>query len=352
MLLTGIHVGGGVSPTDGFADNRLDGLHEGGEVSWPNRAWGLPIQGTMPTIVTPLLVAAAALAMCSCSSSRDSTGKTGADSAQPEHVEVSVSNEGVFIDHNSCGGGDTTLLFVHGWAIDQSYWSSQVDDFCPDYHVVTIDLPGHGRSGKNRKGWTVEDYAGDVRAVIDQLHLENVVLVGHSMAGNISLEAALNNDKVLAVVGVDNFKGVAGAYSDEMKARIADFIHQLRTDFDETAEAYVRRGLFQPTTDSAVVRRVLQSVEEVDSAVAAETMAGVFEYAPKAGERLSQLGKPLYLINSSAGPTDEAALRATGVTVTLLDVGPTGHYPMLEDPQAFDTRLRQVLQDIGTARRR
>jgi pimeloyl-ACP methyl ester carboxylesterase len=195
-----------------------------------------------------------------------------------------------------------------------------------------------------------DDY--EIKTESRQLHLENVILIGHSMAGNISLEAALNNDKVLAVVGVDNFKDVAGAYSDEMKTRVADFIHQLRIDFDATAEAYVTRALFQPTTDSAVVRRVLRGVQDVDSAVAAETMAGVFEYAPKAGERLAQLRKRLYLINSSARPTNAAELRATGVTVTVLEVGPTGHYPMLEDPQAFDSRLRQVLRDVETAGRK
>lgn len=265
-------------------------------------------------------------------------------------IEVQVSNGGVLIAHESCGAADTTLLFIHGWAIDRTYWHDQVNAFCPQYHVVTVDLPGHGRSGKNRDGWSVEDYAGDVRAVIDQLHLENVVLVGHSMAGNISLEAALGNEMVLAVVGVDNFKGVSGPYSDAMKTRIAEFIHQLRTDFEATAEAYVRRGLFQPTTDRVVRQRVLRSVRQMDPDVAAEAMAGVFAYAPAAGTRLALLHKPLYLINSSARPTNVEELRATGVDVTLLDVGPTGHYPMLEAPDAFNARLREVLREIGSGR--
>lgn len=289
--------------------------------------------------------------MCSRSGPGHPTGRAKDGLPETSAAVVRVSNKGVFIDHKSCGRGDTTLLFVHGWAIDQTYWSNQMEEFCPEYHIVTIDLPGFGKSGKNRKAWTVEAYASDVRAVIDQLHLEHVVLIGHSMAGNIILEAALNNDKVMALVGVDNFKAVGVAFTDDMKTRIAAFIHQLQTAFDATAVAYVRRNLFQPTTDNTVRHRVIQSVREVDPAIGAETMAGVFEYAPREAERLSQLKKPLYLINSSATPTDTAALRSTGVTFRVLDVGPTGHYPMVEAPQAFNRLLREVLRDIGTATR-
>lgn len=286
--------------------------------------------------------------MGSCGGSPDSTGKTDADPSGMVAAEARVSDRGVSIDYKSCGGGDTTLLFVHGWAIDQTYWSSQMEEFCPGYHVVTMDLPGHGKSGKNREAWAVEDYAGDVRAVLDHLDLENVVLIGHSMGGNIILEAGLDNDRVLALVGVDNFKTVGAVYTDEAKVRIAELIDQLRTHFDSTAVAYARRYLFQPTTDSAVVQRVLESVQEVDSVVATAAMAGVVEYTPRESNRLSHLEKPLYLINSSATPTDTAGLRSTGVDFKVLDVGPTGHSPMLEDPQAFDSLLRQVLQDIGT----
>ena len=49
------------------------------------------------------------------------------------------------------GDGKFTLLFVHGWCIDQSYWSNQVAAFNSNYKIVTIDLPGFGKSGTNRK---------------------------------------------------------------------------------------------------------------------------------------------------------------------------------------------------------
>jgi pimeloyl-ACP methyl ester carboxylesterase len=61
-----------------------------------------------------------------------------------------------------------------------------------EYTVVALDLGGHGQSGHNRENWTIEDFAKDVRAVIDGLHLNNVILVGHSMGGEIILQTALH----------------------------------------------------------------------------------------------------------------------------------------------------------------
>src|SRR5690606_2304409 len=117
-----------------------------------------------------------------------------------------------------------------------------------------------------------------VRAVIDQLELDHVILIGHSMGGDIILEAAIDNDRVVALVGVDNFKAVGAEYTDEERAQIAAFLDQLRTNFDTAAVGYSKTYLFQPTTDSTAVERVIQSVVAVDSTIAAATLEQLFEY--------------------------------------------------------------------------
>ena len=300
----------------------------------------------MYSTIKLFLLTTATVAICACGGPKTSNEETSADAIETAPPEVRVNNNGIFIDHKSCGEGDTTLLFVHGWAIDQTYWSDQVEAFCPDYQIVTIDLPGHGNSGSDRDSWTVEDYAGDVKAVIDQLHLNNVILIGHSMAGDIILEAATNNNKVIALVGVDNFKDVGAEYTEEIQAQISAFIDQLKTNFDTVATAYSKTYLFHPTTDSAVVDRVITNVVETDSSIATTTLQKLFEYAPKEADRLSQVNKKLYLINSSATPTDSAGLKATGVTYKILDMGATGHYPMIEASEKFNTLLRSALEDI------
>jgi pimeloyl-ACP methyl ester carboxylesterase len=136
------------------------------------------------------------------------------------------------IDYNMYGDGDTTLFFVHGWCINQTYWDEQVDYFKDKYKVVTLDLPGHGKSDHNRSEWTIRNFGSDVILMIDALRLNNVVLVGHSMGGNIILEAAVAKpDAVIGFVGVDNFKNLAVETSDVQKAEMAGFVSQMRTDY-------------------------------------------------------------------------------------------------------------------------
>ena len=130
------------------------------------------------------------------------------ESSAAEALPSAVISLGTNISYQTCGSGEITLLFVHGWCINQGYWSYQSDGFCSDYKIVTMDLPGFGNSGKDRNNWTIEQFGKDVSEVIEQLDLKQVVLIGHSMGGDIILETALNNDKVIALIGVDNFKEV------------------------------------------------------------------------------------------------------------------------------------------------
>ena len=61
-----------------------------------------------------------------------------------ENVTAKVNN--TTIAYNQYGKADTTLLFVHGWCINKEYWKDQSKYFSDKYKVVTLDLPGFGRS--------------------------------------------------------------------------------------------------------------------------------------------------------------------------------------------------------------
>jgi len=257
-----------------------------------------------------------------------------------------VISEGTSIDYQVCGSGDITLLFVHGWCINQGYWSYQLDGFCSDYKIVTLDLPGYGNSGKNRNNWSIEQYGRDVNEVIDQLQLDQVVLVGHSMGGDIILEAALENDKVVALVGVDNFKEVGMQFDDQLREEIDGFLDILGSNFSEVAPAYAEGALFHPNTDTMVIQRVIDDILASDSTIAVTSLESLFEYTPREAQKLSMLKQKLYLINSGNTPTDTVALSETGAGFEVLEIEGTGHYPMIEKPGEFNQLLKIVLDQV------
>jgi hypothetical protein len=110
---------------------------------------------------------------------------------KPPSARHSVrSTDGLAIAYDARGKGETAVLFIHCWACDRTFWNRQVDVFRHEYRVVTLDLAGHGASGRDRRSWTIPRLAADVRTVIEHLRLTRVVLVGHSLGGPVALEAA------------------------------------------------------------------------------------------------------------------------------------------------------------------
>ncbi len=110
---------------------------------------------------------------------------------------------GVPIQYERYGSGDSTIVFVHGWTCDRSYWREQIDAFAADHTVIAIDLAGHGQSGDGRDDWSIAAFGEDVAAVVAAEDVANFILVGHSMGGPVVIEAALALDgRVEQVIAV------------------------------------------------------------------------------------------------------------------------------------------------------
>jgi pimeloyl-ACP methyl ester carboxylesterase len=99
--------------------------------------------------------------------------------------------DGIDLAFTDVGQGDRTLLLVHGLGSYMPVWSRNLDALARNARVVAIDLPGYGKSGKANYAYSMAFYARVVDRVIDALHLQHVVLVGHSMGGQIAMTHAL-----------------------------------------------------------------------------------------------------------------------------------------------------------------
>lgn len=295
-----------------------------------------------PAILFPILISLLMLTSCG-------NQKTQEVASTPDIQEkVELRNEGVFIHHQLFGKGDTTLLFVHGWCIDQTYWNQQIEALKDQYQILAIDLVGFGKSGKNREQWSMEAYGRDIRAAIDQLKLENVILIGHSMGGDVILEAAIENDKVIALIGIDNFKDVGQGLDEKAQEEIGNFMTMLKGNFSVVAPAYAEQFLFHPNMDTTLREQLKSDFASSDSVSAIGSLEALFAYAEKEAKQLTRLKQKLYLINSTAIPANWEGLIKSGASYEVFDIDGTGHYPMLEKPQVFNKLLEQALQKIST----
>ena len=89
---------------------------------------------------------------------------------------------------------DISLIFLHGWGQNIEMMSSLAKPFIKKYNVLLIDLPGFGLSSEPDEVWSLYDYADMVHELVDKLKLKNVILIGHSFGGKISICYSLKYD--------------------------------------------------------------------------------------------------------------------------------------------------------------
>ncbi|MGC4034797.1 MAG: alpha/beta hydrolase [Chitinophagaceae bacterium] len=269
-------------------------------------------------------------------------------SSKKEHPIVKNGNVQIaYIDE---GNGDTTLLFIHGWAINKEFWQKQIEHFSKRYRVVAIDLGGHGASGKDRSSWTIPDYSNDVVAVIQQLHLDKVVLIGHSMSGEVMLQTVKNLPQpIIGIIGIDNLTSIdPKPFTEEQMKPINQWFDTLAKSYDSVAADYCRKGLFPPGyQDTASINRVIRSVTNMDSMIAIATLKSLMEFTSNDSALLANNKLRLNLVISSGNAVDSISLNKyckNGFTIRKV-IG-TGHYPMIEKPDEFNARLQETLDHL------
>ena len=243
---------------------------------------------------------------------------------QSSTASAVVTNDAVSIAYGVRGTGSTALVFVHGWSCDRSYWKHQVQPFSKRYKVVTVDLGGHGESGMGRKDWTIASFGSDVAAVIKKLGLNRVVLIGHSMGGDVITDAALQlPGRVVGLIMVDAYKKFSPGRTPES---IQAFVNKFRNNFADSVRPLVR-SMFLPQSDSALVAYVAMDMSMAPPAVALSAMESSFIHSRQITHDLELLKLPVIALNPDNEPTDHASMQRYGVEVLLMKG--VGHFLMM-----------------------
>ncbi len=247
------------------------------------------------------------------------------------------------IEYHLHGHGDPAVLLVHGWAGNAHHWSGQIGPLEARYTVVTLDLAGHGASGRNRSDWSIVNYAQDVAAVARQIPSAHLVLVGHSMGATVALRAVpLIGPRVIGVIAIEALRsvGTAPLTPGEIEQRIAPF----SADFVGATRQLVTGSLFERGADPALVRKVAQDMSLEPAQVGVASLRSLLSTDIEG--LLSGVHVPVYAINSDLLPTDAGRIRGfvPGFSLDVLDH--SGHFLMLESPARFNPLLLRDLERL------
>lgn len=146
------------------------------------------------------------------------------------------TGEEIRIAYSDYGHGKPVIL-IHGWPLSREMWEYQLEDLVnAGLRVIKYDRRGFGKSSKPWDGYDYDSLTDDLRAVIEQLNLYDITLVGFSMGGGevaryfgkyggdrISKAVLISSVTPLLIKTGDNPNGVDESVFDSL-------IDQIRTD--------------------------------------------------------------------------------------------------------------------------
>lgn len=253
------------------------------------------------------------------------------------------SADGLPIAYTAGGEGSPALVFIHGWACDRSHWEQQLAAFAPRHRVVALDLGGHGESGRDRADWSFDRLAGDVEAVVEELDLQRVILVGHSMGGPVSLAAAARlPERVVGIVAVDTFHDAEFHFPDD---QWQEWIAAYEADFLGTCQGFVRQFFPYEDADPALVERVVSGMCSIEPEIGIALLRQFPGFDLPAA--MAAAGVPIRAVNSTAFmPTAVEVNRRYSPGFDAVELDRVGHFPQMERPDEFNDALARMVTDL------
>jgi 3-oxoadipate enol-lactonase len=139
---------------------------------------------------------------------------------------------GIDLNYKLEGDGEETIVLINGLADDLETWVFQIEDLlAAGYRVLRFDNRGVGQSGMSPGPYTTALFAQDTKALVDELGLRDLHLVGVSMGGMIAQEYALANGDDLRSLTLACTYAAPGPFCSRMFAMWADLAPQLGVAF-------------------------------------------------------------------------------------------------------------------------
>jgi pimeloyl-ACP methyl ester carboxylesterase len=242
--------------------------------------------------------------------------------------------------YDESGAGDPSLLFLHGWCGDRSFFAPQFDYFANSHRVVSVDLPGHGESAVPEE-YAIGAFAGTVADLARGLRLGPSVVFGHSIGAMVALALSQSAPELVRAVALIDPPPLS-------KEVWSGFAPQLIASFSGPDGPAGRRQfveqMFLPTDDATRRARITETMTAVPNEIAIPLVEAIAAFDALAV--LRQCEVPVVTISSAVPTNDAATLLEANSTMTLGQTVGAGHFLQLEVPEQVNPMIERFLAVI------
>lgn len=154
------------------------------------------------------------------------------------------------------GSGDETILLLHSVGLDHSFWDVITEDLEEDYRVLRPDMRGHGDSLVPDEPWSMRDVADDVAALVRDLGVGPVHVVGQSFGGLVAQELVLGHPELVSSVVI------SGSSCTTSPAERPTFLARASDAREGGMAAVAQRAIDRWFTDDFMSSQVVGRVRE------------------------------------------------------------------------------------------
>jgi pimeloyl-ACP methyl ester carboxylesterase len=219
------------------------------------------------------------------------------------------------------GTGEPPLVLIHGWICDRQAMAPVAHAFSSRHRCISVDLLGHGESPHDGD----VSISAQAQAVLDVMP-DQAILIGHSMGGQIALEAAaLAPARVKAIVLLDAAQIIphegARSFAQGLRDKLA------HGNVSEIVGAFARRQ-FVRATEPETAESIARIMERTDPETARAAWSAIIEWNGAAA--MEKLSCPTLLITADKSANIAADVASQSKQVMTAHVAGSGHMLQFE----------------------
>jgi len=248
--------------------------------------------------------------------------------------------DGAKIHYVNYGKGSDALVLIHGWTMNVDNSRDQIPDFASRYHVIAIDLPGHGQSDKPQVSYSMGYFARAVEAVMKDAKAKRAVLVGHSMGTPVARQFYRRYpQKTLALVIVD---GVLRPLAE--KTVMDRMIEGFRAPTYKQSIDQMLTAMKGPSLSAEAMERIKASSANTPQHVVVSAMEGMADPAIWGDDKINVPVLAIMARNPFYPPNIEEISRGLAPNMDFRMWEGVGHFVMMDKPKEFNEAVIGFLE--------